>query len=580
VLLDRIGGYSRYSIRSKLEIGWMGFKENKEYWFIALLLILSICIRIPVTPHQMGFDSFGIQLNSQRLSNSHNVHISFRDHYAIDENPSDSLYPLMRGDKAVTLTILSLIHQFSGIGMEHVILLYSNLIGVLIVFSGYMLAKEFLDNRVFIFFTVLGISITPVVLIGSIWTASTRSLFLVYLMAFLWSLIRYDNTRRRKYLIGSFCILLFLIFTHKMSMIVMPLFFVYVIYRVVLYINGMLQVRFRSLSKYFPFIIQVGVAVAFSVSLLYPFTQNTGMLSSIKEDYRTGILTDAQEGEGERIFLNMVVDYITSEGFLFIFMPLGLIIAITRIKSLEKNRRYLLFCLMTLPNIMFLLVGEYMTVFMVPFFSICSGLAMKGLVNAIRVLDKAFDIKYSVVPIFIILLVVLSMIGSYSMLTYWIFRVMVPGTEATIYMRERTKHLADFLEERDGVVTSGYMFLDMQLAPQFKEDRMAYGGPYVYSHSIVDGVTQEHIGRDLLRYGSWNMFFVEYKPMKGRILWSHQPSWGYLYYDLFRHEDRVYDNGLENIWYVRFSEDYLETAKKKEHVSKEEWIEFVKKATG
>jgi len=457
-------------------------------------------------------------------------------------NPSKRVYPI-ESTPALTTT-LAIVYHLTGVDMENTILVFSLLLGFFTVFSAYAFAREFLPDKVFVFFTVFAIITASAYLIVSGWSSDKRGMFFPFYVAFLWSILKYDNTQNKKILVITALTLIFLIFVHRMALLAAPIILLYAVYRIL----HKLRIHAR--------VLQAGIILTIAILFIFPFTQNNQFFASLRDEYTRGYLAEGKSNS--KILLNMCVDYITSGGFMFVLMPIGFMITLKRLSTLPDNRKNLLITLFLTPYTFLLLKGEYLTLFLLPLFAIFSATAIKHL------LDKSEKHIPHKIPYIILTVIILSTTTSLTMINHWI-TAYKPNTGIRYYMQERTAHATGYLRDKDGLVSTGYVFLHNRLLPNLQPNQVIFGHKnkfyrsmrIAYSHDLDNWLTAGLIGDELVGQNRTEVFFVEYKPLRGRYLIHHKPVGSPLYLSIHQRADKVYDNGLIDLWNIGFGEKYL-----------------------
>jgi len=158
-------------------------KKNKVI-LLALLLIQNIVIRIPSIPHEKGFDSFFIH----SLANS--ITAFGQANWWVNWFSISGLYPYSYASVLpFSLSGFSQLIGLTGIYMEKSILLYSILIGLLSVFTAYVLAGYIYEDFLFKYLTAFFFSTSQGILVFSTWEISSRGLFLILLPLFIFILL-------------------------------------------------------------------------------------------------------------------------------------------------------------------------------------------------------------------------------------------------------------------------------------------------------------------------------------------------------------------------------------------------------
>ena len=154
----------------------------RNFILLACLLALNMILRYPATPHEIGWDTFGIHILANSISEfgwaKWLVHpLSIGGFYP---NSYASAVPFL----------VSGISQCTGIDMEWTVWLSSTLMGFFAIFFAYILAGAIRDEDLFKFLVAFGYSVAPGLLYFSTWQLSTRGLFIVLLPLFIYLLLK------------------------------------------------------------------------------------------------------------------------------------------------------------------------------------------------------------------------------------------------------------------------------------------------------------------------------------------------------------------------------------------------------
>lgn len=184
-----------------------------------MLVILNIVLRIPSIPHEKGYDSFFIH----SLANSVSIFggAEWWAHWL-------SVFGFYAYSYASAVPfILSGMHQLMGIDMEIVILIYCILIGLISIFTAYVLAGRLSSNFTFKYGVALFFSIAPGVMLFSTWEVSARGLFIVLLPLFIYLLLSKIHLYKKLFLLPILFVFEFAI--HHYSFILIPIVGIYLV---------------------------------------------------------------------------------------------------------------------------------------------------------------------------------------------------------------------------------------------------------------------------------------------------------------------------------------------------------------
>lgn len=347
----------------------MKFSKRTIFTLFILLIILNLVLRFPVTPHETGNDSFAYHA----LANS----ISSFGHAKWLLHPLSvfGLYPYSYAS-AVPFAV-SGVSQCTGIGMEWTIGLFAAFLGVLSIFTAYLLAGEIMNNDIFKFLVAFGFSTSQSMLFSTSWGIETRGLFIVLLPMFVYLLLR-SRTFKLQYGRLSFGLFVLLAVTHHLFWLVIPIIVIYlillIIYKVKLNYN---DIKIIKVPKRFSAIALLILFVVLSLSMFYIQNPLVRYQASIAYMLKSMIFTYAryigvfgifaivglflllfkQNKSFEEWFLILMVLYITpifnamaymfqfSAIFVFLLAGMGMLSLINTLNLYKerKNRRILYF---------------------------------------------------------------------------------------------------------------------------------------------------------------------------------------------------------------------------------------------
>jgi hypothetical protein len=543
----------------------MNFSKKTKYLLFALLTILNIVFRLPVTTHERGVDSFFI----------HNLATSISTYgyagWIIHPVSFTGLYPLSYAS-AVPF-ILSGMSQIMGISIEYMILFFCILLGVFSVFFSFLFAKEVKNDDLFAFLVAFVFSLSPIFLKFTIWDATTRSLFMAFLPLFLWALIKCWNSFSGKYIVIATVSLILLTCSHRICLFI-PLIFVAFIAAVIL--TSMHQrVKQTALSNYkvlngISFLI---FPIAFLLLFFVQFL-DIGFYNKLLPDFYTGFLIEGEDTYS--VTLNIAANYFGKVGIILFFGLIGFII-LSRTVFNEFGRLFVILSILTLTP--FLVIEDYTPEVILPFFSILAGF---GLINTYDILKQQRRIVFSILAICI----VISTGFSWFMLDHW--QVHTGG------MSDKTYATSSFLKEKaNGTSVANFGLLSCRISAFSGKACLPYGGAYAQPNSpeqlIYGSVKADEVVTrplPLSKIISNRMLYVRINALsnakndwvglmesfpwanKTKILCAKydihyviedvRNSGGYWHWNRYYsrllvnfHEtgNKVYDNNLENIWY-------------------------------
>jgi len=367
----------------------MEFSKFFKYLLTGLLIFLNFVIRIPSIPHEKGVDSFGIHILAGSIS------IFGYAKWWVNSLSIFGLYPYSYASSVPF--ILSGISQCTGVNMEQIIWMYGVIIGLLSIFTAYMLAKAIWNNDIFKFLTAFLFSLSPGILTFSTWDATTRGLFMVLLPLFICLLLKTRTSI--KYGILTFILFILLMATHH-----------YFYFLILIILSLIVITIFDRLRSHIKFVIPYN---AINLALIF------GFLGAFLVPFFTGIFIEWSRYDELYMMFRRNMRY---SGIPLFFAISGLTYL-----SLKYNKKleewFLLLALLFLT--VFLYVQTYIHYIIIIFICILSGVALTNIAKMARMK------KYMSITIIIILLLSIGFSAFYQ---HW--RTHIGGAYGEWYLDE------------------------------------------------------------------------------------------------------------------------------------------------
>ena len=394
-----IGDTIRFSVRTKIVL-------------MGLLVLLGLIFRYPTVPHEIGWDSFGVHL----LANS----VSEFGYAKWWLHPTSIIgwYPYSGVPSAVPF-ILSGISQCTGMDTEKVILLYSMILGIFCIFGAYLMAGAIWDNYIFKFLVAIVFSTAPGILAKTTWTGHARTLFIIALPLFIYLLLR-TRTFKLRFSILTFVILVLLLTTHHYIYFTIPIIIGYLII-VMVYKSGNYVKSIRIPENFANFAVFMSFLIMFSI----PYFKRSLWWTDPEM---------ARAGVGASIYAwissVMLPGYVRYIGILIIFIVGGYMYLLFK-RNKKFGEWFLLIALASLAP--FLYISTYMKWFIAPFASLLIGVALTNI--AIAGMQKSPHIeKRKCVTAFVIILLLSIIFSGY----YQYLHFLNDPNPNKRYMEERT----------------------------------------------------------------------------------------------------------------------------------------------
>ena len=351
---------------------------TKKYAYgIILLIMVNLILRYPLTPHEIGWDSFAIHSIANSVST-----LGYAKWW-LEPTSIFGFYPYSYASAVPFL--LSAISQNIAVDMEWAIWLFCLLMGIYCVFTAYIMGGAIKNDNTFKILMAIIYSTSNGVLYFTTWTLSTRGMFIVLLPLFIYLLMKSRNSTKHIALMLFFAILLAATH-HLVYFLIIPLIS-YTIVAFIFKFKEHIHVPINY-NKFFPFIIFLFFVVIFCI----PF------------------FTRAFIEIGSRYVWLQVqfLDYAKNIGFLSIFMLGGFVYLLFK-GNKNFNDWFLLVTLLGITPLLY--VGKYTKWFFLPFGFILIGI---GLINIIQVIMR--NKKFLITSI-----IIFSLIISISLVSYFQF---------------------------------------------------------------------------------------------------------------------------------------------------------------
>ena len=502
--------------------------NNGKIKFFGLLAILNIILRFQVVPNEIFSDSVLMHI----MVNSLNEFGYAR--WFLHPLSSFGLYPASYTSSMQFF--VSGISQCTGLEMRWVIFLYCIFIGLLSMFTAYLMAGEILDNDLFKFLVAFGFSTSPAILGYTTWTIPTRGLLVVLAPLFVYLLLKCHSSR--KYAPLAVILAIFLSLTHHLSYFLIPAFFAVFIISICFKLKNHINIKIPE--KLRPIIPVGGFLFMFSI----PFV--------------TGRFIE------ETRYASIDANYVRYVGLLIIFVISGLAYLIfKRDKGFGEWSLLLTLILLTTFIYQQTYMKWFLPIFLIPFAGI-------GLLNALIESEKR---RYLLSAISIFLLLALCFSAYYQFLhtyktnpfneryvedsTYMTGRWMKDNTNGTAISNDEVQgnrifaasDTARFLTPSD-IIDLTYGFIRINISkferyPITEEDFWFTG----YKGPAVGEKEWEWIQRLRTSPHEFKInYMVENKKCGGRVHWHHGGSNPVELLNHAYEKDCIYDCGNINIW--------------------------------
>jgi len=401
-----------------------------------------------MTSHEIGVDTFYVHALSTSISTFGVAG------WILHPSSFFGLYPYSY--PSAQPFILSGLSQSLGISLEHTILLFSICLGILGVLSSYILAKEIFDDEVYSFLGAFLYSIAPNFVQYTYWQASSRSMFLAILPLIIWLFIRCGNKFKHKYVILSLMALIFLLATHRTTILLTLTIFTYII---TFFLSHIIE-KIKHLIPENTNIHTLYILVYLSSFLyLIQFTE-FGFINI--NDYYTGFLFNGEDSV--TALLNMAVDYTGKYGIFLFFSVVGFI---KLAHKTNKNFGEMLVLINLIALLPFMGMENYSPLVLAPFALM---LVAEGILTIMNVYKNHVKWKNGII-ILINLIIISSTLFSIFMVDHWELNKDT--------LSEETVASADFIKDTaNGAVIANSGDLASKITAFSAVPTIPLGGPY------------------------------------------------------------------------------------------------------
>lgn len=368
-------------------------KHNKILLFI-LLFVLTILIRYPIIPHELGTDNFVNHMTINFISE--------------EGGPVWVPHFLMLfgfGDMFNTEILISGISQLTGLDVERSIFYYSLIIGLIGIIGFYILIYLVTKDFSIAYISSLLFTISPEFIRETIWTITTRSLLMVLIPFCLYFIFRSinnkDDLKNYPFII---IFLIFLMGTHNLVFLVFIMIFAIFLTIVISRFKVVISINDKQLNMLYLFILSILTSLSAILFRVGPYDSRQNLWIKFTE----GSLFSGQDAM--TIFLNMSINYMNKIGFPLFIAFFGIIYLFKKNKSTIFDKFCLILILMMSP---LLGVGIYTPlILMLPLLYLIS----LGLMEINKYLNfnlymNRFKIPKNVIISFIIIFSVIFSIG-------------------------------------------------------------------------------------------------------------------------------------------------------------------------
>jgi hypothetical protein len=335
---------------------------------LAALVLLNLALRHPQIDHETGVDSFFIHT----LAESINQHGQAR--WILNPLSFFGLYPLSY--PSIGPLLYSSGSQMTGYSVEGVIFLSSHLFGAVGVLVSFMMARALRRDDLFGLAVALAMSLAPRFIAFTMWTGSTRGLFMFLLPVFVWTLLSAYRTPTKTNVALSVLVLGLAAATHRLAVLLVLVLVAFVVTYILVLLFRLLRLRSPRLMlnprlRKFASVLALLALVAIALGLL--------LGTDILQEYETAKVGGGSSTLGQLISLGGSVG--RSVGLALPFALVGVAyLPFLRNKGVPEVL-VLLILLALLPT---LFLRRYTGFYITPFIALFCGLGLVFLVRVLR----------------------------------------------------------------------------------------------------------------------------------------------------------------------------------------------------
>src|SRR2546422_4061135 len=214
----------------------MRLGKRTVYALLLAIVCINILARLPRTSHETGIDSYFVHSLATSVSTEGRIP------WVVNALGYFGWYPLSY-PSAVQL-LISAVAQTSTVGEEGAILQLSIVYGILGVLAAFLMARTFRQDDGFALMVAMFFSLAPRFLSFTMWSASSRNLFMVLIPIFIWVLVRTYRTPTFPNLLLLVSLLIVMIATHRLTILLAVVVLAFIVAYVFILMNRVVRMRF------------------------------------------------------------------------------------------------------------------------------------------------------------------------------------------------------------------------------------------------------------------------------------------------------------------------------------------------
>lgn len=338
-----------------------------------MLLLALVCanllVRFPRTDHETGIDSFFIHNLATAVSDEGRIP------WVLNALGYLGWYPLSYPSAGPLL--ISGVAQVTGLTEEGAILDLSVLYGVLGALAAFVMARAFRRDDTFALVVAVFFSLAPRFMSFTLWSASSRNLFMVLIPIFVWTLVRSYRRPTLPNFLVLVSVLVLMIATHRLTILLAVVVIAFVVAYVFILANRVVRIRFpkvllsQRVRRWTPRLAILGILTIAAVMLVG---------TKVLDEYGSGEICSGTSVSDQ--LCNLGVSITRSVGLALPFALFG-VMEVVRQRHKGFLEAFLIFCLLALVPTLFL--RQYTGFYILPFLALFGAF---GILYFMRVLTK------------------------------------------------------------------------------------------------------------------------------------------------------------------------------------------------
>lgn len=329
------------------------------------LICFNVLVRLPRTDHESGVDSFAIHLFATAITDQGKIP------WILNPLGYFGWYPLSYPSAAPVL--ISGVGQLASLPEEGAILTLDLVYGVIGALGGFVMARAFRRDDVFALIVAATFSLAPRFVSFTLWSGSSRNLFMVMIPFFIWSLVQTYRKSSPPNVAILVLSLTFMLGTHRLTILLAVVVIAFIVAYVFVLLHRVARIRFPKvllstrIRRWTPRIALIGIA-----GIAVVMMAGTQVLS----EYTTGEICLGQSLEAE--LCNLGISITRSVGLALPFALLG-VFALVRERNKGLAESFLVFALLALIPTLFL--RQYTGFYILPFLALFAAFGIVGLLD-------------------------------------------------------------------------------------------------------------------------------------------------------------------------------------------------------